>query len=256
MEKYYSPYKNLIDRILFVPFFFVLTTVFAVDRELMNGVVSSKYFWFYASMGLISLTTPLTSLKQKQSVRFVVSDLLLNHSENTTKLIILVLLVVLYFLFRITLSQNEHAEKLLYFAIIATGLVEAIWELRQLYGFETSNHSLFNITGSFFNPGPYAGFLSIIFPLALWESLRFLETEEQRRKTFIKTLKGTIQYLSGFISFSTIVFILLVVPAAMSRASWIAMITGSLCVLLIYYKGKMDVKKFIRNHRKKTSIIL
>ncbi|MDD4921185.1 MAG: O-antigen ligase family protein [Bacteroidales bacterium] len=269
MDKYHFSYKNFIDLILFVPVLLVLTTVFAVDRELMNGVVSGKHFWFYASMGLISLTTPLTSLKQKQSVRFVVSDLivilfvgsvltsalLLNHSESTTKLIILALLVVLYFLFRIKLGQYKHAEKLISFTVIVTGLVEAIWGLRQLYGFETSNHSLFNITGSFFNPGPYAGFLSIIFPLALWESLRFLETEEQIRKTILKTLKGAIQYLSGLISILTIVFILLVVPAAMSRASWIAIIAGSLCVLLIDYTGKMDVKIFIRNHRKKTAII-
>ena len=43
--------------------------------------------------------------------------------------------------------------------LIAAGTVEAVWGLLQVYGYEPSKHSLYALTGSFYNPGPYSGFL-------------------------------------------------------------------------------------------------
>ena len=37
------------------------------------------------------------------------------------------------------------------------GLVEAVWGMQQLHGHVYSHHSLFRLTGSFFNPGPIPG---------------------------------------------------------------------------------------------------
>lgn len=51
--------------------------------------------------------------------------------------------------------------------LIVLGCVEAVWGLRQLYGFASSNHSLYALTGSFFNPGPYSGYLAMILPICL-----------------------------------------------------------------------------------------
>jgi hypothetical protein len=42
----------------------------------------------------------------------------------------------------------------------------------QLYGFTSSQHSLFKITDSFFNPGQYSGWLAMVFPMALGFSLK------------------------------------------------------------------------------------
>ena len=44
---------------------------------------------------------------------------------------------------------------------ILAGAVEAVWGLAQVYGFTASNHSLYALTGSFYNPGPYSGFLAM-----------------------------------------------------------------------------------------------
>ena len=41
------------------------------------------------------------------------------------------------------------------------GICEAWTGIRQIYGFACSNHSLFRVTGTFFNPGPYAGFVAV-----------------------------------------------------------------------------------------------
>jgi hypothetical protein len=51
--------------------------------------------------------------------------------------------------------------------LVVTGIVQAIYGLLQLYGIYPSHHGLFKITGGFFNPGPYAGFLAAIWPLVL-----------------------------------------------------------------------------------------
>ena len=49
---------------------------------------------------------------------------------------------------------------------ILLGIVEAIGGLGQLYGVVLSHHSQYLLTGSFYNPGPYSGFLAMIFPIA------------------------------------------------------------------------------------------
>ena len=51
------------------------------------------------------------------------------------------------------------------------GGIEAVWGLRQLYGYAVSNHSLYVLTGSFFNPGPYSGYLAMILPVCLHQWL-------------------------------------------------------------------------------------
>ncbi|HYX06371.1 MAG TPA: hypothetical protein VE912_06515, partial [Bacteroidales bacterium] len=52
-------------------------------------------------------------------------------------------------------------------ALIAGGLVQAVYGNLQLWGYYPSHHGLYKLTGSFFNPGPYAGYLASVFPAAL-----------------------------------------------------------------------------------------
>ena len=58
-------------------------------------------------------------------------------------------------------------------ALMLYGIVEAVWGLCQLWGWLPSNHARFAVTGSFANPGPYSGFLAIVFPLAYSEYTRW-----------------------------------------------------------------------------------
>lgn len=87
----------------------------------------------------------------------------------TIKQLRLVSLIIFYILLR-TLHVKYH--KFLIYSILISGIIQAIYGNLQLWGVYPSNHHLFNITGSFFNPGPYAGYLSMIFPIALGLYLR------------------------------------------------------------------------------------
>jgi O-antigen ligase len=261
---------------LLIPFLFVLATVFVMDKHLANGVVSGKYFWFYGGMGLVGLAALAISITPQlpspcgegSGVRtnsrfsamdalvlcFVasvsVSALLLNDaSQNTTKLTILGLLAVLYFTLNLYPSKSPLKGRLKG-AIIITGLVEAIWGLLQLYGFEPSQHGIFKLTGSFFNPGPYAGYLAVVFPLALH---CFLTPKSPKGDLAATKSKAPFRGL-GVVGVITCTAILLVLPAAMSRASWLAVIAGSGIVLCTHYSEAL--KKQYQRHKKQIGMII
>lgn len=115
------------------------------------------------------------------------------------------------------------------------GAMEAVWGIRQLYGFTYSNHSLYALTGSFYNPGPYSGYLAMIFPICLYEWLK--------RKDEKKTIPS-------YIALIVMLLILCVLPAGMSRSAWIAATVSSVYICSMHYK--IEIKNYIKYHRKKT----
>ena len=54
--------------------------------------------------------------------------------------------------------------------LVLLGGYEAFLGFRQLYGFSVSNHSLYALTGSFYNPGPYMGYLAMVLPVCVYVS--------------------------------------------------------------------------------------
>ena len=58
-------------------------------------------------------------------------------------------------------SINIGVKLLVVWLMILAGTIEAILGLLQVYGYEHSNHSLYALTGSFYNPGAYSGFLAM-----------------------------------------------------------------------------------------------
>ena len=63
-------------------------------------------------------------------------------------------------------SLHGRMSEVLSWAVMLAAGWQAVLGLLQIYGFEASKHSGYAMTGSFFNPGPYAGFLAVAFPLA------------------------------------------------------------------------------------------
>ena len=101
-------------------------------------------------------------------------------------------------------------------SLILAGTVEAVWGLLQVYGYELSNHSLYALTGSFYNPGPYSGFLAMCLPLALHEWL------EGRR-------------IWKHLALVALVLMLVVLPSGMSRSAWLAALVASGYVWAMHY---------------------
>ena len=68
--------------------------------------------------------------------------------------------------------EFRHFYAYVAWSLVLLGGVEAVWGLCQLYGFSVSGHSRYALTGSFFNPGPYAGYLAMVLPVCLHLYLR------------------------------------------------------------------------------------
>ena len=140
------------------------------------------------------------------------------------KLLFIGQMVVLWYLLRQVF--HEYPVLIGYFSMffIATGLIEAIWGFRQLQGWAYSNHSLFRLTGSFFNPGPYSGYLAMIFPLCLHE---WLNLKERTERTWVEQGKY-------YMALGVMLLILCVLPAGMSRSAWMAAAVSGIWVYGIH----------------------
>ena len=199
----------------------LLLTPLVTTGGLANGLVTGKLFWFHGVTALSAVVTiAIAACRRRQRFPFALPDgLLLAFAAVTLltydwtldpepeKLRFGGQLVVLWFLLRYWLANGRGLAFFFLAVLMLTGFVEAVWGWRQLAGDAYSHHALFRLTGSFFNPGPYSGFLAVVLPVCLWTALRF---------------KRLTQY-AGWIVIGAI---LVVLPAGMSRSAWLAAVVG------------------------------
>ena len=117
-------------------------------------------------------------------------------------------------------SINIGVKLLVVWLMILAGTIETILGLLQVYGYEPSNHSLYALTGSFYNPGPYSGFLAMCVPVALHEWL------EGKR-------------IWKHVALAALILMLVVLPSGMSRSAWLAALVASGYVLGMHYREKV-----------------
>lgn len=127
------------------------------------------------------------------------------------------------------------------YSLILLGGLEAILGLKQVYGYAWSNHSLFKLTGSFFNPGPYSGYLALVFPLALHE---YLKRNEQKRLGWRFRI---LCYLSGAVA----LLIACLLPSGMSRSAWVAAIVSGGWVYGVHCSWGEKIRLYREKHKKR-----
>ena len=123
--------------------------------------------------------------------------------------------------------------------LILWGIAEAVYGGLQLYGLAESNHSLYNITGSFRNPGPYAGFLAVVLPVALYLALSC-----RIRNKCLHQGTVTLCWVYVFLCATLL-------PATLSRAAWIAACVGCGIVLCARYRLRARCILYFRRHRRR-----
>ena len=157
-----------------------------------------------------------------------------------TYLLTVILLAILWFFLRICFSLFHPLIKFTAYIILLIGLIEAIWGLGQLYNYFPSGHALFKTTGSFFNSGPYGGFIALMFPLTLHYWICF----KHRNKL--------LAYIFLFVG----AICLLVFPATLSRTAWIAAIAG--CGLVLVFDTRITIKLqiFRKQHQKRFTFFI
>lgn len=116
-----------------------------------------------------------------------------------------------------------HYPQVVTWLLILYGASEAVLGLCQVYGFSASRHSLYALTGTFYNPGPYSGSLALVFPLCLHECLK---------------RRGGKKSIPYYISLLVLFAILCVLPAGMSRSAWAAALLSSGYLCLVHFRSR------------------
>lgn len=126
-------------------------------------------------------------------------------------------------------------------SLIILGGMEAVWGMRQIYGLTISNHSLYTLTGSFYNPGPYSGYLAMVFPVCLNE---WLGLKKIGNRTWIE--QGKYYGTSG-----VLLLILCVLPAGMSRSAWMAALVSGVWVYGMHFSWGNRLRGIMEKYRKR-----
>ena len=243
---------------------------FAADDGFVFPTKTAKSFLFvFAAMLIFSIFLLQIALKkQGGAVKISASDLStagfflylsagvlldINKSGLPSRYVGLLGLAALYLVLR---NTDAKRFKLLFPAVLLSGLAQAVYGNLQLYGVYAPRHNLFNITGGFFNPGPYAGYLSLIFPVAL--SL-YLATSGNKTGAGGKGFAAgaldteiTGKQITKYLSAAALIGILLVLPSTRSRAAWLAVIASSFFILADRYKFVGLIKSKLGTKLKKT----
>lgn len=261
MHRYSNILSHGLSVLLLLPLLLVLATPLMVNKELANPTVSAKYSWFAVTLLSASFSALFIGWLNKRKINLSVVDLLITlfslwgialtyylQGSFSFKPTVLLLLCVFYWVCRLTVGQHRSYSSLLLTGLLLTGLVEAVWGLGQLYGYSPSQHTLFKTTGSFYNSGPYAGYLALTLPIAVY----YLLFDSKKIQGSLH-LSKTLVYLRWGLALLTFLLIIVILPATMSRASWIAATFACVYLLIVYLlqERKKALFAYYQQHQKK-----
>jgi O-antigen polymerase len=208
----------------------------AEDNRLFDFTQSAKFFYFSTAMCIIMPVAIINTWLAKQ-VSLNKIDLLLFFALLFVSLNRFVFQAVNCF----TLAYYELVELYLFYniirylpskffcwlllAVIAGASIQAGYGNLQSLGYYFSNNPDFKITGNFFNPGPFAGYLSFSVPL-IW-GLSFIALEALNKPDIKIAVKiRFVKYLIIFLASAASLNIAIALYAAESRAAFLAAIAG------------------------------
>lgn len=140
-------------------------------------------------------------------------------------MVVIFFYLMIFFLSVILFSwRREIALRLVVFGICLLGIYEAALGISQIFGHSVSNHSLFALTGTLSNPGPYGGLMAVVFAV-----------------TFAQSWRGSGQVLPALCTMASV----LVLPASMSRAGWLA---AGAAVIVWAFREK-NLFTWLKRHR-------
>ncbi|WP_418810288.1 tetratricopeptide repeat protein [Paraprevotella xylaniphila] len=112
--------------------------------------------------------------------------------------------------------------RLWWVGLCAAGGYELWTGFMQLMGREASRHHLFDVTGTFFNPGPYAIFVAVVWAVSVAWWYRHGEVFAGR---------GRWSRVGAWSVAAVAVFCFPVLVATWSRAAWVAVAVAAACLL-------------------------
>src|SRR5690554_2268251 len=241
----------------------MFSTAFLVSRGFFNDLLTAKQYGLEIcalfGMVLLALTLPF-----KKQIKFtkadglvvlfvlwhLLSELLYGspYSSYSKTLFNTLLWSLTYVFVRLqTAGSLFQWGGVSLFLLIALG--QAGLGLMQLYGFFPSHHALFDVPGTFHNPGPFSAFVASALPMALG-IIAFPTLVMDASKTINANHPVLLSVFIRSLAWIILLAAALVLPPAQSRAAWIAGRVGCLFVLASHPAFKStwnNLKKRIRS---------
>ena len=241
----------------FVTVCLISSVIFAVDYKFPEPNETAKFIKLVSLIPVLSISAlPLALVKR--NIRFTLLDLFsmlfliyylfsvfVRGTGDPIHLLLSIALSAIYVIVRATASGSNAGLKWIALAILTVSIFELILGLKQIYGYATSNHFRYSVTGSFFNPGPFGGYLAFIFSLSLSVLVKmrrkvdvFLSAVIQKR--FKELISVDVPLC--LVSFVTLFLSFILLPASMSRSAWMAV-----CVVLFIAIMEIGTLKRLKN---------
>lgn len=284
-----QPFKTtqrILEKIIITTFVVLLLgSCFVVDKSLFRGIITAKRIWVEA-LGVMTIGFVGVKLVLVKKIELSIADIVIAvfciwmisrelfsqmPYAYPQKYMFTIGIYYGIYLFLRSINYSQRIVKTIIVIYLLIVTAQAIIGLLQLYGLLSSYHSLFKITGTFHNPGPFSGFIVSGLPMALGlyfgtrrkvKGERNREKDEQgvesnqlsvsSRQLEVESYKSSVigdqcsvfsrwirdnsnKILNNFSQF-VIVVLLLVLPAARSRAAWLGGIIS--CIYVLYYYRK------------------
>lgn len=222
------------------------------SKELMNGILSEKTFYFYALSSIIFFTVGIYLLFKKNQLKLELNllDIFLllfliyclirllfteYASIDDTYFLWFAFLTALYFLWKKLLSFDRDCRidligKILIASFFISGTLQAIYGITQLYNISPGViGAQFKVIGTLGNPDYFAGYLISIAPFALGIYI-FSKNQRLFTKFFIN------------LALVTFLICLFILPSTSSRTSWLALSAGIVFILWHRYELTKKIK--------------
>ncbi|WDF69710.1 O-antigen ligase family protein [Sphingobacterium oryzagri] len=232
--------------------FIIVPNIYSLD--IYNGIVSEKIFVF---IFLTAILLPLSLLRVSRCSVIEVNTfdvlaflivlgvlfnkvLRIDSSESNLEILELLTLLICYFVLR--MMNGIAGYNYIHVAIVIAALLQCYMGIAQYRGAMQSLNSYASATGSFFNSGPYAGFLIASTPFSILVAFKGMTKNTLFENTWKRYIALGICYLLLFC-------ILLIVPSLGSRASLI----GLIAIFALIYRN--DIKTYFFEGKYKKIIL-
>ncbi|TWI88819.1 O-antigen ligase [Chitinophaga japonensis] len=235
--------RSILEGILgFAVTLMLIFTPLQNDPDLENATTISKTLFFASGILVLALPALIISIMYDSGKRFrltridlvvgmfamyILTGILLRHDFRLSARIIDLIAILLFYIMLRRRPLNFFLPLL--YAVSASGIIQSGYGLLQVYNIIPS-HSPFRLTGTFFNLGAYAAFISLCtcssVTLVLFFEKQVLDAVKSSPAGFVQMLAAPLK----IIPWLNVALAIIVLPMTYNRTAWITVLLAASCM--------------------------
>ncbi|MEC5145240.1 O-antigen ligase domain-containing protein [Chitinophaga sp. 180180018-2] len=127
-------------------------------------------------------------------------------------------------------------------SISAGGFLQVLTGLMQLLGLQDSRNSYFPVTGNFFNPGGYAGYISLTAVVSFGIYINRNRLLEAVSEDVQNKKKSLVTWVITYLPMLSFIGSIIILPGLRSRSAYVSVVAGVGLIWLLYKSEQVDIK--------------